>query len=402
MAAPAAGGDDDGEADEHGSRQRVLRIRRPDDWHLHLRSGDTMRAVLPFSAERFARAIVMPNLRPPVTTVAAARAYRDDIVRALAADGEPRRHQRCCFTPLMTLYLTESTTPEEVRRAAASGFVHACKLYPAGATTNSASGVTDIERIYPVLDAMQECGLVLCVHGEVTDAEVDVFDREAAFLERVLEPLLRLQRFARLRIVLEHVTTARAAELVRRDTSGRLAATVTAHHMLCNRNALFAGAALRPHMYCLPVLKTEADRRAIIDAIRNDDSGRFFLGTDSAPHARSAKEGECCSAGVFSAPAAVELYAEAFEAAGMLHRLEAFASLNGPRFYGLAPNADYIELRRVPRAVPEAVPLGAGGGKEGGATAEAVRPFRAGESVAWSVYAAEGDHDAADARGPQR
>ncbi len=324
-----------------------LDIVRPDDWHLHLRDGAAMRAVLPYTARRFARAIVMPNLKPPVTTVAAAAAYRDRIVAALP-DG-------AAFTPLMTLYLTDETPPDEVRRAKESGFVHGIKLYPAGATTNSAAGVTNLRHCWPTLDAMQACGMPLLVHGEVTDPAVDLFDRERVFIDEQLIPLRAA--FPALRIVFEHVTTKEAADYVtdaRGD--GTLAATITAHHLLFSRNALFAGG-LRPHWYCLPVLKRETHRRALVDAAT---SGLpcFFLGTDSAPHPRRAKESACCGAGAFTALHAMELYAEAFERAGRLDRLESFASFFGPDFYGLERNGDRLVLERSSWTVPDHVPFG--------------------------------------------
>ncbi|MCC7461120.1 MAG: dihydroorotase [Gammaproteobacteria bacterium] len=342
----------------------TLRLRRPDDWHLHLRDGAALGAVLPFTAARFARAIVMPNLRPPVTTTVLALAYRARILQALPAGAR--------FEPLLTLYLTDDTPADEITRAAASGCVYACKLYPAGATTHSDAGVTDLRRIDAVLERMAAVDLPLLVHGEVTDPAVDVFDREARFVDTVLAPLAA--RHARLRIVLEHVTTRAGVDFVRGARRG-IAATITPQHLLLNRNALFAGG-IRPHHYCLPVLKREADRRALLEAVAAGDA-RFFLGSDSAPHARHTKEHACGCAGIFSAHAGLELYAEAFEQAGMLPRLEAFASEFGPAFYRLPRNEQYLSLRREPWTVPAAYPY------EGG---ELV-PLRAGEPIAWRLDA---------------
>jgi dihydroorotase len=341
-----------------------LTIRRPDDWHLHLRDGATLAAVLPFTARRFARAVIMPNLSPPVTTTALALAYRQRIVAALPAGAD--------FTPLMTLYLTDATTPEEIDRAAASGAIIGCKLYPAGATTHSAAGVTDIRRLDAVLERMSERGLPLQVHGEVTDPEVDVFDREARFIERVLAPLAT--RLPRLRVVFEHVTTRAAVEYVCTAREG-IAATITPQHLLLNRSALFREG-LRPHLYCLPVLKREADRQALCAAVARGEP-RFFLGTDSAPHPRSLKENACGCAGIFSAHAGIELYAEAFEQLGALSRLEDFAAGYGADFYRLARNHGTITLERRSWTPPAAYPLAPG---------ELV-PFRAGEPIAWAVRA---------------
>ena len=339
-----------------------LTLVRPDDWHLHLRDGDALRAVLPDTARRFGRAIVMPNLVPPVRTVAEADAYRARILSALPAGLR--------FEPLMTLYLTEATPASEIEAAVASGFVKAVKYYPAGATTNSQSGVTDLRRCEAVFDAMQSTGLPLLLHGEVTDPEVDVFDREAVFIER---HLLRLaDGFPRLKLVLEHVTTAQGADFVRHAREG-VAATLTAHHLLLNRNAIFRGG-LRPHAYCLPVLKRERHRQALLEAAASG-SPRFFLGTDSAPHARHAKESDCGCAGLYTAHAGIELYAEAFDAIGALDRLEAFASFHGPDFYGLARNTETITLLREPMAVPADLPFGE----------HRLVPMRAGESVGWSL-----------------
>ena len=326
----------------------ALTLTRPDDWHLHLRDGDALRAVAPYTARQFGRAIVMPNLKPPVTTVEAAAAYRDRIVAALPAGST--------FTPLMTLYLTDDTSPDEVRRAKDSGFVHGIKLYPAGATTNSAAGVTDLRRCWPALETMQAVGMPLLIHGEVTDPAVDLFDRERVFIDEQLIPLRAA--FPALRVVFEHITTREAAAYVT-DCGGRertLGATITAHHLLYNRNAIFAGG-LRPHWYCLPVLKRETHRLALIEAAT---SGRpcFFLGTDSAPHARHAKESACCGAGSFTAFHAMELYAAAFEKAGRLDRLEGFASFFGADFYGLPRNADTITLERTPWTIPAQLPFG--------------------------------------------
>jgi dihydroorotase len=335
---------------------------RPDDWHLHLRDGEHMRDVLRDSAAQIARAIVMPNRRPTINTTAAALAYRDRIRAALPAGST--------FEPLMTLYLTDNTDPQEIGRAKASGAVHAVKYYPAGATTNSDSGVTDLTRCYGVFEAMVEHGMPLLVHGEVTDPAVDIFDRERVFLERILEPLV--QRFRDLKIVVEHITTREAADFVR-EASERIAATITAHHLLINRNALFTGG-IRPHHYCLPVVKRERHREALVAAATSGNP-KFFLGTHSAPHARDTKETSCGCAGIYTAHAAIELYAEAFEAAGALARLENFAGVFGAVFYGLAPNRERITLERESRAIPETLRFGA----------DTLVPFRAGESVAWRV-----------------
>jgi dihydroorotase len=339
-----------------------LTIRRPDDWHLHLRDGAALGAVLPFTAQRFARAIIMPNLTPPVTTTAAALAYRERIMAALPAGAQ--------FTPLMTLYLTDLTTPAEIDRAVESGMVHGAKLYPAGATTHSEAGVTDIRRLDPVLARMAERDLPLQVHGEVTSPGVDVFDREARFIDEVLAPLV--ERAARLRVVFEHVSTRAAVAYVCGARAG-VAATVTPQHLLLNRNALFQGG-LRPHLYCLPVLKSEADRQAILEAVGSGNP-RFFLGTDSAPHGRHAKEAACGCAGIFSAHAGIELYAEAFEQAGMLARLEDFAASFGADFYRLPRNSSTLTLRRQSWSPPAHYPFGA----------DELVPMRAGESVAWSL-----------------
>jgi dihydroorotase len=340
----------------------TLVLRRPDDWHLHLRDGAALTAVLPFSAARFARAIVMPNLQPAVTNTALALAYRERILAALPPGA--------AFEPLMTLYLTDHTSVAEIERARGSGMIHGCKLYPAGATTHSEAGVSDVRRIDAVLERMAALGMVLQVHGEVTDPAVDVFERERHFIDEVLAPLVR--RHPTLRVVLEHISTSRAVEFVRTAREG-IAATVTPQHLLMNRNALFAGG-IRPHHYCLPVLKAEEHRRAVL-AAATSGSPRFFLGTDSAPHGRLAKEAACGCAGIFSAHAGIELYAEAFEAAAALDKLEAFASFYGPDFYGLPRNTLSITLAREPWRVPERYAYG---------TDELV-PLRAGEQIAWRL-----------------
>lgn len=340
----------------------TLTLIRPDDWHLHLRDGPLMASVLPDTVRRFARAIVMPNLKPPVTTVAAAVSYRERILAARPAGAS--------FEPLLTLYLTDNTSPGEILKAKQSGFVHAVKYYPAGATTNSDSGVTDIRKCDATLAAMADAGLPLLVHGEVTDPAVDVFDREHVFIERVLAPLV--SRFPALRVVLEHITTRQAADFVA-SAGPHVAATITVHHLLLNRNALFQGG-IRPHHYCLPVLKREEHRNALIRAATSGNA-RFFLGTDSAPHARHTKEHACGCAGIYTAHAAIELYAEAFEAAGALDKLEAFASFHGPDFYGLPRNRDTITLRREAWRVPGELPFGEA----------TLVPLRAGETVAWTL-----------------
>jgi len=345
----------------------MLTLTRPDDWHLHLRDGAALGAVLGHTAARFARAIVMPNLRPPVTTTAEAAAYRQRILAALPAG--------CSFEPMMTLYLTDRTSAAEVARAHASGFVRAIKYYPAGATTHSDAGVTDLARVHPVLARMEELDLPLLVHGEVTDPAVDVFDREQVFIDRILADLIR--RFPALRIVFEHVTTREATEFVAAQ-GPRVAATITAHHLLLNRNALFEGG-LRPHHYCLPVLKRERHRAALV-AAATGGSGKFFLGTDSAPHARPAKEAARGCAGIYSAHAAIELYAEAFEQAHALDRLEAFASFHGPDFYRLPRNQGSISLVREPWSPPAVYPLGD----------EVIVPLRAGEPVGWRLVQSGG------------
>jgi len=340
----------------------TLRLRRPDDWHLHLRDGAQLAAVLPFTAARFARALVMPNLKPPMTTTAALADYRARILGALPAG--------LSFEPLMTLYLTDRTPPAEIAAARASGFVVGAKLYPAGATTHSDAGVTSIDKVWATLEAMAEQGLVLQVHGEVTDSTVDVFDREHAFIDRVLARIV--ERVPRLRVVFEHVTTAAAVEFVRSARPG-VAATMTPQHLLMNRNAMFEGG-VRPHHYCLPVLKRERDREALVAAATGDDP-RFFLGTDSAPHARHAKEAACGCAGVFSAHAGLELYAEVFEAAGRLDRLEAFSSERGADFYGLPRNEGHVSLERAAWTVPPSYPFGG----------DEIVPLRAGGTVGWRL-----------------
>jgi dihydroorotase len=339
-----------------------LTITRPDDWHLHLRDGDALRSVVGFTAERFGRAVVMPNLRPPVTTTALALEYRARILAALPPG--------CGFEPLMTLYLTDGTPPDEVDRAIECGAICGFKYYPAGATTHADAGVTQLERTFGVLERMEERGLVLQVHGEVTDTDVDVFDRERVFIDRHLARIVA--RYPRLRLVFEHVTTREAVAFVT-SQGGNVAATVTPQHLLLNRNALFAGG-LRPHHYCLPVLKREADRVALLEVVAAGHP-RFFLGTDSAPHARGDKESACGCAGIFSAPAAIELYAEAFEEAGALDRLEPFASHHGADFYGRPRNRDSITLVRQPWQLPATCPYGGG----------EIVPFRAGATVAWRL-----------------
>jgi len=341
-----------------------LTLARPDDWHLHLRDGAVLADVVPWSARRFARAIVMPNLRPPVTTTEQALAYRDRILSQVPGGTG--------FEPLMTLYLTDTTPPEEILRAARSGLVHGVKLYPAGATTNSDSGVTDLALCRDALAAMAEARLPLLVHGEVTRGEVDIFDRETVFLEERLAPLLA--EHPGLKVVLEHVTTADAVRFVR-QAGDNVAATITAHHLLLNRNDMLVGG-IRPHHYCLPILKRERDRQALIEAATSG-SPRFFLGTDSAPHSRGAKETDCGCAGVFSAPAALELYAEAFDAVGALGQLEGFAAHFGPDFYGLPRNDDRVTLRREQWSMPAALPYGGG----------EIVPLRAGAPVHWRVLA---------------
>lgn len=341
----------------------MLTLTRPDDWHLHLRDGAALAAVLPHTARRFARAIVMPNLKPPVTTVALAAAYRQRILAALPAGLD--------FTPLMTLYLTDNTPPSEISAAQENGFVHAVKYYPAGATTNSDAGVTDLKKCAATLAQMEKLGMPLLVHGEVTDPAVDVFDREAAFIDRVLMPLLH--DFPTLKVVLEHITTADGAQFVA-DAGAHVAATITAHHLLLNRNALFAGG-LRPHHYCLPVLKREQHRQALMAAAISGNP-KFFLGTDSAPHGQSTKEAACGCAGCYTAHAAIELYAEAFAAVNALDRLEAFASFYGADFYGLPRNTEKITLLREAVMIPQSLRY---------LPNDVLVPLRAGETVAWRL-----------------
>ena len=340
----------------------TLTLTRPDDWHLHLRDDALMASVLPDTARQFARAIVMPNLRPPVTTTEQAVAYRERILAALPAGMK--------FEPLMTLYLTDNTSADEIRKAKASGIVHAVKLYPAGATTNSDAGVTDLRKTYAALEAMQECGLPFLVHGEVTSPDIDIFDREAVFIERVMQPLMR--DLPELRVVFEHITTKDAAEYVA-AAPANVAATLTPQHLLYNRNAMLVGG-IRPHFYCLPILKRETHREALVKAATSG-SPKFFLGTDSAPHAQHTKENACGCAGCYTAHAAIELYAEAFEAAGALDKLEAFASFHGPDYYRLPRNTDTITLRREEWQMPHTVEFG--GSK--------LVPLKAGEKMAWKM-----------------
>ncbi|RFB69417.1 MULTISPECIES: dihydroorotase [unclassified Herbaspirillum] len=340
----------------------VVTITRPDDWHLHLRDGATMASVLPHTVHQFARAIVMPNLKPPVTTVALASAYRDRILAALPAGSD--------FEPLMVLYLTDNTPPEEIRKAKDSGFVHAVKLYPAGATTNSDAGVTDLRNCYKTLEVLQETGMPFLVHGEVTDPAIDIFDREAVFIDRVMTPLRR--DMPELKVVFEHITTKDAADYVM-SSDGPTAATITAHHLLYNRNEIFKGG-IRPHYYCLPVLKRETHRQALVAAAISG-SDKFFLGTDSAPHAKGLKEHACGCAGCYTALHALELYAQAFDQAGALDKLEAFASFNGPDFYNLPRNQGSVTLRRENWTIPAELPMGD----------TSVVPLNGGETIAWKM-----------------
>ncbi len=339
-----------------------LTITRPDDWHLHLRDGALMQSVLPDTARQFARAIAMPNLKPPVTTTEQAKAYRARIMQAIP--------EGLAFEPLMTLYLTDNTTAAEIKNGKASGFVHAVKLYPAGATTNSDAGVTDIRRSYAALEEMQRCGMPLLVHGEVTDAGIDVFDREAVFIERVMAPLL--SDMPELRVVFEHITTKDAVQFVE-GANDNIAATITAHHLLYNRNAMFKGG-IRPHYYCLPVLKRELHREALGKAATSG-SKKFFLGTDSAPHAQHTKETSCGCAGIYTAHAAIELYAEAFDALGKLDMLEGFASFYGADFYRLPRNSEKIVLRKQAWQVPDTLEFGA----------HRLVPLKAGETMKWRM-----------------
>jgi dihydroorotase len=339
-----------------------ITITRPDDWHLHLRDGAALASVLPHTARQFARAIVMPNLKPPVTTVAQAAAYRERILAALP--------QGSRFEPLMTLYLTDNTGADEIRRAKDSGFVHAVKLYPAGATTNSDAGVSDLGKCTKALEAMQEADMPFLVHGEVTDSAIDIFDREAVFIERVLQPLKR--DMPALRVVFEHITTKDAAQYVM-AADDTVAATITAHHLLYNRNEIFKGG-IRPHYYCLPVLKREEHRLALLHAA-SSGSAKFFLGTDSAPHAKNLKEHACGCAGCYTALHAMELYTQAFEQVGALDKLEAFASFNGPAFYKLPRNAETVTLQRSPWTLPAELPLGD----------STIVPLNGGETIAWKL-----------------
>jgi dihydroorotase len=340
----------------------TLTLRRPDDWHVHLRDGAALSAVVKFTAQRFGRAIVMPNLRPAVTTAALARAYRDRILAALPPNAR--------FEPLLTLYLTDATAAEEIDRARAAGFVHGVKLYPAGATTHSDAGVTDITKVYGVLARMEEIGMPLLVHGETPRPDVDVFDREIDFIDSVMQPLV--ERFRGLKVVFEHITTARAVEFVSGARAG-VAATITPQHLLHNRNAIFTGG-IRPHYFCWPILKRESDRQALLGAATGGNP-RFFLGTDSAPHERSTKESACGCAGMFTAHAAIELYAEAFESAGRLDRLEPFASHFGADFYGLPRHDERITLIKESWVPPEVYDFGNG----------VLVPYRGGESIAWRL-----------------
>ena len=340
---------------------RQITITRPDDWHLHVRDGDILNDVVPATAACFGRAIIMPNLVPPVTDASAAMAYRDRILAAARGTD---------FQPLMTLYLTESTTAETIREAKAAGVV-AAKLYPAGATTNSASGVTDIRNIYPVLEAMADCGMLLLVHGEVTDSDIDIFDREKVFLERVLAPTLAA--FPTLRVVLEHITTADSADFVRSHQGNNLGATLTPQHLMYNRNHMLVGG-IRPHLYCLPILKRNKHQEALREVVASGDP-RFFLGTDSAPHTKDKKEAACGCAGCYSAYGAIGLYADIFEELGILDKLEAFASFNGADFYGLPRNTDTVTLVREPWTMPEHLPLAGGD----------IVPLKAGETVNWRL-----------------
>jgi dihydroorotase len=341
-----------------------ITITRPDDWHLHLRDEEQLRAVLPHTVRQFARAIIMPNLKPPVVTTDRALAYRARILAALPASLQSG------FEPLMTLYLTDNTPPSEIIRAKQSGVIHGVKLYPAGATTNSDAGVTDITLCYATLEAMEQSNLPLLVHGEVTDPDVDVFDKEKVFIDRILAPLT--QRFPNLRIVFEHVTTRDAVAFVK-ESSRHIAATITAHHLLLNRNAIFQGG-IRPHHFCLPVLKREIHRQALLEAATSGDP-KFFLGTDSAPHSQASKENACGCAGIFTAHAAIELYAAAFEQAGALDKLEAFASFHGADFYQLPRNKDSITLNKESWVIPEQLEF----------AGEKLIPLFAGESLAWKM-----------------
>ncbi|WES30724.1 dihydroorotase [Varunaivibrio sulfuroxidans] len=342
----------------------TITIAKPDDWHVHLRDGPVLRAVAPYTARSFARAIIMPNLPDPVTTTAHAVAYRERIYAAVAGHG--------AFTPLMTCYLTPKTDPDDLARGFDENIFTAAKLYPAGATTHSARGVADLRGIYPVFERMEALGMPLLVHGEVTDPEVDIFDREAVFIDRVLSPLLR--DFPALKVVLEHITTAQAVDFVRAQ-GPRVGATITVHHLMINRNALFKGG-IRPHLYCLPIAKREQHRLALVEAATSGDAC-FFLGTDTAPHTVSAKEAACGCAGIFSAPAAIELYAQVFDEQNALDKFEAFAALNGARFYGLPLNDEILTLSREPWPMAEKIDVE----REG-----VIAPFCAGETILWRQH----------------
>lgn len=342
---------------------QTLTITQPDDWHLHVRDGQSLAHVIPHTARQFARAIIMPNLKPPITLSDQALAYRQRILDCLP--------ETSTFEPLMTLYLTDNMHPDEIVKAHETGHIHAVKLYPSGATTNADAGVTDIRKTHDVLRAMAELGMPLLIHGEVTDPQVDVFDREAVFIEQQLKPLLN--SLPELRVVLEHITTQDAADFVS-QAADNVAATITAHHLLMNRNAMFKGG-IRPHLYCLPILKHEQHRQALIATIQSGHR-RFFLGTDSAPHPRHAKESDCGCAGIYTAHAALELYVEAFEQAGALQHLEAFASFNGPDFYGLPRNTSKVTLVKKQHTVASEFSLGDDG---------VIVPFRAGETLDWAL-----------------
>lgn len=341
--------------------QKITLIQ-PDDWHLHLRDGETLQAVLPHTAREFARGLIMPNLKPPVVKVDDAQAYRQRILDAVP--------EGMSFEPIMTLYLTDKTQPEDIKAAAESGIIKSCKLYPNGATTNSDSGVTDWDHLDKNLAAMQEHGIILCVHGEVTDKHVDIFDREAEFIDQILDPIIK--RFPKLKVIMEHITTKNAADYVM-SQGPLVAATVTVHHLLMNRNALFEGG-IRPHHYCLPVLKRETHRQALVEAVTSGSS-KFFLGTDSAPHPKGAKEAACGCAGMYTAHAALPLYAEVFDEANALDKFEGFASLHGPDFYGLPRNTTQVTLVKEPWDVPAEFPM----------ADETIVPLRAGESVHWKL-----------------
>ncbi|WP_156293841.1 dihydroorotase [Serratia oryzae] len=344
------------------AQPQALKIRRPDDWHIHLRDDDMLKTVLPYTSQVFGRAIVMPNLAPPITTIAAAIHYRERILAAIPADHK--------FTPLMTCYLTDSLAATELVNGFEQGVFTAAKLYPANATTNSSHGVSDIKGIYPLLEQMQKIGMPLLIHGEVTDSAIDIFDREARFIDQVMEPIRR--HFPELKIVFEHITTQEAAQYVQ-EGNHFLGATITPQHLMFNRNHMLVGG-IRPHLFCLPILKRNIHQEALRKAVASG-SERFFLGTDSAPHAKHRKESSCGCAGVFNAPSAMPAYATVFEQLGALEHLEAFCSLNGPRFYGLPVNEDFIELQRVAVTHPEEIALGN----------ESLVPFLAGESINWSV-----------------